>query len=196
MKLRLKLKGRILGFELYSFKRPWAEAQGITSRCQDLKHVVFLDYDKREYWLVKADLEILQHRFHLTPFYVFKSRESVSTDSGEEFGNYHCISLTKVPPSTLDDILRESSCDFTYKNAFKTSRYFSLVLRTSEKALVRKPQFKEIITNGTNNLKKEISLAHFNYLHTEYPSIPVIPYQNPDTSTNVFITNYKTAHSV
>ena len=57
--------------------------------------LVVWDFDNTLWWQVKTQLEFLMERFNLSPFYVFETEKNIDVN-GEEYGNYNCVSLSKV----------------------------------------------------------------------------------------------------
>jgi len=203
MKVDFKLFGRrcILkgGFNRsFSFivtKEPTADIVGITSRTPDMRHVLFLDYDFVERWIVEEELQLLQDKWGLPPFYLWSTSEEKSEVSDLPFGNYMAINVIKLPVKKIAEIQQETHCDSRYKRMWALSRYKSWVLRMSEKANRPSPKYEGIV-GKLRNLNKEVSTAHIEILKKLYPNIDNIPYRNQDNNYQLFLTTYKTASRI
>jgi len=166
------------------------DTAGITSRCMDLQHVIFLDYDNIEKWLIVDELKLLQHYYLLTPFYLFTTKEEISKVSGNQFGNYHAICITKLPIHMVAEIQDKTHIDWKYKGMLRVSRYKSWVLRAAPKGDKPKPTYLGLVGDLVN-LNNMVSEAHLNLLKTLY-DIDYVPYANLDGQTDTYITTYKT----
>ena len=197
----MKIKFRILKREFkfsflnknlsfYSVRLPEGETAGITSRCTDCKHVLFLDYDGIERWLVEDELKLLQHYFKLTPFYLFTTKEETSEVSGNLCGNYHAICLTKNPVQKTSQIQDNAHIDWKYKGMFRISRYKSWVLRSIEKGDREPPKYIGLVGDMVN-LDNDVSEAHTILLKKLY-DVDDISYTNLDGLKETFLTSYKT----
>lgn len=167
--------------------RPNMKTRGITSRCQDLKHVIFLDYDNVLRWVVEDELRILVEQFRLSPFYLFCSQEKGEGEAAH--GNYHAICLTKLRVTELVKVQNETHADVKHRRMWMFSRYKSWVLRTYPKGDKASPRFIGVI--GTRNLGREASAAHYRYLRKKY-KLPELNYTNMDNSGYVWDTEYYT----
>jgi len=201
MKVQLELFNRVLtilggkgNFNLSLVKKPTADVAGITSICSDMKHVLFLDFDETEKWMVENDVRLLQQKYDLPPFYLFTTHEEESKISGELSGNYHTICLAKFPVSKIVEMQEQTHCDFAYKRMFANSRYKSWVLRVTEKGDREPPKYLGIIGEKVNS-DKEISSAHLKVLKALY-DLDDIEYKNEDGLYYITKTTYKTAHRV
>lgn len=169
-------------------------SEGISSRTMDFKHILFLDYDFKVYDFVKEELEFLQDKFNLSPFYLFSSSND-RNESGVRFGNYHAICLTKMTMREIRAIQRESSTDRLYQGMTDRSIYGAWAIRTFPKLSAGKevkgsPIFCECI-GIERGLDNPISSGHLIYLMRNY-KIPHIYYQKPDGFTEIWEVNYET----
>lgn len=167
--------------------------EAFTSQCADLKHVLFLDYDKTSFQLVEQELHMLQHYFRLPPIYLFASWEEEY--EGIKFGNYHAISLAKMNFDDIIKIQNQASIDYAYRRMYSRTRFKSWVLRSTKKGKRDPPKFLKMI--GENkNLNRKISGLKLLELHRQYDNIPYIKYTNLDSkdfgSDMSFWTNYLT----
>lgn len=177
-----------------NIKIPKVETAGITSRCTDLKHILMLDYDEIERWLVEEELKLLQHYHNLTPFYFFTTEEKINDVSKNLCGNYHAICVQKFRVQKISEIQDKTHIDWKYKGAFKFSRYKSWVLRSVEKGNRPKPKYLGIIGEKIN-LGNEVSEPHIKILKCLY-DIDDIPYTNLDGLKETVLTSYRTASGV
>lgn len=172
-------------FTLTIFKKPqWTK--GVTSYCNDGKHILYLDFDGICRWIVEKELEILAEKY--SPFYMFYTKEKEK--DGEIVGNYHAISLEKFWPAEIVDIQRTTSCDNAYTTMPLRNIFRSWVLRQADKKGSGRPQFIKVI--GKKNLYKGISKSHLMFLEKVY-KIPKIDYKNLDNSTKIYFNEYETA---
>lgn len=178
-KKRVVIKKSNTAFSITLTRKP-ETTKGITSRCNDGKHVLFIDYDFTDKSIVLDELKHLQQKHSLTPFYLFESSEN----------SYHAISLTKLNFSTVLDILSETSCDHNYKSMPRRTLYNSWVLRTASKKGKPLPAYKGIVGLRTN-LWREVSTAHLKVLQALY-DVDHIDYLNLDGKTKVFTNTYET----
>jgi len=172
-------------------KKPEMETGGITSRCTDGLHVIFLDYDNIERWIIEDELKLLQHYYKLTPFYLFTTKEETSEVSKNLCGNYHAICISKFPIQKVSEIQDRTHIDWKYKGAFRISRYKTWVLRQLPKGERDKPQYLGLVGKHIN-LDNEVSQAHLSILKTIH-DIDIIDYKNLDGLTETFLTTYNTA---
>jgi len=152
--------------------------KGISSMCEDMKHILMLDYDSISYELVIKELKMVQERFKLTPFYLFTTK---CDDEG--VGNYHAICLTKMTPSEVIRIQQETHCDSNYITMPIRNKYRSWVIRVSEKAGRSSPRYVGIVGN-LDYLNNEISNAHLGWL-TIWDKVEHIGYTNLDGYSRV-----------
>lgn len=175
-----------------SVRIPYMKVKGWTSRCEDLQHVYFSDYDNILWWILKQELEMLIKKYDLPPFYVFTTSESVD-EFGEVYGNYLVINLAKNPFWKVCEIQSGTHADPGHKMIPRVYRFKSWVLRLGEKGKKPSPQFKEIVGKTDREYEQEISNAHLKVLETLYPEIPRIKYKNVDCFEKIFMSEYVTA---
>lgn len=188
---RVTLSATRFKFAFIVIRRPDMPTIGVTSRCEDLQHVVFLDYDFIERWIVEQELMQLQIKFKLTPFYLFTTFQEKSPLDGELYGNYHAICLTKLPVSIVSELQSITHVDSKYKKMFALSRYKSWVLRVAPKGDRDKPTFLGVV-GVKKNFGNEVSEAHLDLLHKIYPELPRLKYTNLDGSRKTYLTTYTT----
>lgn len=193
-KRRLSLIINKKNFSFHLIKKPTVETAGITSRCQDMQHVLFLDYDEIERWIVEDELRLLQHYYKLTPFYLFTTEEKENSVSGNLCGNYHAICLTKMPIHTVSEIQDKTHIDWKYRQVFRISRYKSWVLRSIPKGDREPPKYLGLI-GKKDNLQRQVSQAHLTLLKAMY-DVDDIDYEYLDKNKKVVMTSYKTSAGV
>ncbi len=174
--------------------------KGISSRCEDLKHVLFLDYDNIAKWLFEEEILLMQRRFKLTPFYTFETEESIEKmawkENGEAktheeiVGNYHAICISKFTMDAIQDIVGFSSCDANFKTLGFRNKYRSWVLRTHAKEGKKPPVYLEV-RGKTEHMDNDVSMAHLYFLKKTY-NVEDLPYTNMDGLTKRFVQNYQT----
>lgn len=155
-------------FRIICRLRKKEKVKGISSMCDDMKHILFLDYDNMQKDLVLKELLDMQDRFKLTPFYLFTTKE----------GNYHAICLTKLMPSEVIRIQQETHCDSNYITMPIRNKYRSWVIRVSEKAGRKPPEYIGLV-GELINLENEISSAHLNWLDI-WKQVDKVDYTKPD----------------
>lgn len=173
---------------VYIFKKP-QDAIGIASTTEDNKEVLFMDYDNCTKALVIKDYEILQKEYMLPPGLLFSTKEE--DVHGEKAGNYHIISLCKMRPNQVYEILSRSHVDAAYTSMALRRTYRNWVLRISPKKHKTRPKFLGLVGEMKNFGDYEISNAHLQFLKKIY-SIPEIPFTNIDKSTKILIQEYET----
>ncbi len=172
---------------VYIFLQP-QNAIGIASTTECNREVLFFDYDNCTKALVEKEYFILQKEYNLPPGLLFATKEEDL--HGEKMGNYHIISLIKLYPNQVYEILSRSHVDAAYTPMALRRPYRNWVLRISPKKHKTRPKFLQVI-GGMNNLDVEISKAHLEFLKKIYP-IPDIPFTNIDNSTKILIQEYET----
>lgn len=177
-------KGKI--FSVSIFKTP-QKVRGISSMCEDGKHILMLDWDNVCRWIVEAEVKELSNQF--MPFYLFKTREEKI--DGELVGHYHAICLQKFCPSEIVQIQSQTSCDRAYTTMPLRNRFRSWVLRMSEKKGSNKPSFVKVV-GSTEHCHGEISLAHYNLLNKLY-ELPRVFYPKKDNLNKIYLNEYETA---
>ena len=176
-------------FSLSIFKKPTV-ATGVTSMCEDGKHILFLDYDDVCEWIVLQDLEMLQRTCQLSPFYLFTTKQEIIKK--QRVGNYHAICLTKMSPSDVIGYQRMTHSDRAYMTMPLRNIFRSWVLRLSGKGKRKRPKLVSVI--GEENLDQEISSAHLTLLKKFYPKLPKIDYSNKDKSKKIYKNIYETGN--
>jgi len=171
-------------YSLVIFKKPqWVS--GVTSMCEDMKHILMIDWDDTCRWIVESELKMLSKLY--TPFYFLKTKEEVK--DGIVFGNYHAICLEKFYPHQIVEIHRKTSCDKAYTTMPRRNVFRSWVLRLSGKKGSGKPQY--IKTIGRENLRSEISQAHLSLLNKLF-KLPKLKYTNKDGFKKIYLNRYET----
>ena len=176
---------------------PYMNVKGWCSRVQDpngrVSEVFFADYDNCLYRVLESEVKYLMEKYDLPPVYVFTSKEE-KDDKGEVFGNYMVVCLKKNTFKQVIDMQDSLHCDAVYKKIAYIYRFKTWVLRLGPKGSKPGPVFKEVIGDLTKNYLQEASQAHLELLESIY-DVPKIKYKNLDgnNSTNLFLTEYKTA---
>ena len=189
MKLNYNCLGRI--FQLRYFKVPSLPIKGYTSRTEDGKHVLFLDYDLVSPEIVKLDIETLMKEHNISHAYIFTTHEE--EDKLGLCGNYHVICLEKFYFTEILDMMGKTHCDSLHRNLAKRTRYRSWVLRFTGKGNRGKPRFIKLIINYDHLIPtREISSAHNNLIQL-LSNADLLPYtKNFDKKTIATLTYYNT----
>jgi len=149
---------KVFSVQFLATKKPDKVTYGMTSRCKDGKHVIFLDYDGLTKEEVFEEISFLQGYFELGNFYIFQN------DSEESF---HAICLDKFPLYEAIEIVSQTSADRGFKKAplyFKKRRW---VLRVAKKGERNKPVYLDVIRSKFDELK-ESSTAHRLFMNSNY----------------------------
>lgn len=156
--------------------RKTEETRGLSSICEDLKHIVCLDYDKIDKNVVVKELKYIQKKFGLTPFYLFTTEEK--EEKGITIGNYHARSITKLTPSEVMTIQKNTHCDSNYITMPIRNKFRSWVMRDTIKGNKQPPEYIGIIGEKIN-LDNETSKGHLNFLKSVY-GVDDVSYTNLD----------------
>lgn len=167
MYFTFSILGRTLSFKIVNdkvfnisfliVKKPDKETYGITSRCFDGSHVIFLDFDGLNFDEMIDELENLIYRFELSSFYIFQN---------DMKNSFHAICLDKFRMYEAMDIISYTSADKGFKKApilFKQRRW---VLRVSQKGSRKIPKY--ILTLSSRYNLAEKSTAHRIFLEQNY----------------------------
>jgi len=169
---------------LVVFKKPeWVS--GVTSLCEDNKHILMIDYDNVCRWIVEKELEDLAKKIKCI-FYLFSTKEEMK--EGELVGNYHAICLRKFYPHEIVKIQNQTSCDYAFTTMPLRNIYRSWVLRISPKRERDKPKFLKVIGKYVEG---EISSAHLKLLQSLY-NLPKINYKKQDNLNKIYLNKYET----
>lgn len=190
MKIGLNCLNRI--FQIRYFKVPQLPIKGYTSRCEDGKHVLFLDYDMVNPEIVYTDIENLNYKFNISHAIVFATYQNTD-ELGGLVGNYHIICLEKFYFNEILEMMSCTHCDTYHKDLAKFTRYRSWVLRFSKKGRRPEPELVRIIEFNKKPVR-ESSKAHYKLLkllNKEFNNLENINYKFDD-SNNVVITTYNT----
>ena len=197
MKIEFDIKGIFFsittkgGFRLIILRRPYIKVKGITSRCKDGSHVLFLEFDSTFRWLVEDYARIVQHKYKLPTIYMIRSSVG-KYENGQETGNYHLISPAKLTVGLISEIQQFVPIDRNFKFAWVYNFWKSWVLRTSWKGVKKPPIFIGLI-KGRDAGKYQISTVHKMFME-KYYNAPKVKYKREDGEDKLFYCTYKTAH--
>lgn len=173
------------------FKKPQV-CMGFSSRTKDGFHILLLDYDDVEKYVVLEDIKRLQTEQGLPPAYLFTT--GVSTENGEEVGNFHVVFLSKVFASEAYELMKQTHIDANFHDSPIRTKYKSWVLRMGSKVGSKKPKFLRIIDYAPQPISDfPISTAHKNLLSKLYPKIKHPDYAKLEDGLNdIRIQQYET----
>jgi len=177
-------------FSLFVYKKP-VQVIGFTSMCKDGKHIILLDYDNTAKWIVEHDINLIQDKYKLPPFYLFTTKEG-SVDN-TIYGNYHLVCLRKFNINGVFNIINETHSDNAYKTMPLRNLFRSFVLRTSSKGKRSRPTYMGILGNELN-LEYEISKPHLTLLKSLYPTLTQLDYTRLDEFKELFKDIYETSN--
>jgi len=110
---------------------PEVTTVGITNRTEDGYFVLFLDYDKVEYNVVRDDIDFLQKNYDIGTV-ITRITSSYNYKGDVEVGNYHVVAFTKFTFPEIKEMLRLTRCDDHFKVAYRYQQR-CWVLRIGEK---------------------------------------------------------------
>lgn len=166
-------------FETISFYKKPQVLTGIASMTQDLKDVLFIDYDTDEKDLIIREYGLLQALFKLPQAYLFKTNKG-----------YHVVCLKKFLPNQVFKILQNTHCDSAYTDMPIRNKYRNWILRISPKKNAKKPLFICLIGKPINK-HEEVSNAHKEAFSKLYPKLYHPFYSNLDKYDKVFLQRYE-----
>lgn len=176
---------------LNSTKIPTENVKGWSSRTEDMKSVIFFDFDCQLKWLVEAQLMVVQKEFNLSPCYLFCTEFSKDSN-GDEYGNFLAFFPDKKDFHEVIKIQDRTSCDESYKRLPMEYRFKTWCWRWSKKFSKGRPKFLKIIGDPNKIYSNSVSSAHINFMRKIYPKIPKINYSNEDHLTKLWLVEYKT----
>ncbi|MEK6878072.1 MAG: hypothetical protein AABY22_00610 [Nanoarchaeota archaeon] len=178
-------------FQTLTISKKPKKVTGVSSYCEDGKHVLFIDWDTCALWVVLADFKRIQEEYALPPGYLFASKKEEVDENGDVVGNFHLICLKKFYPKEIYEIITKTHADVNYMSMPLRNKYRGWVLRISPKGKRDRPHFSQIV--GENiNLNERVSEAHFEFLKKIYPDIPNIKFTNFDGLDAIKINFYET----
>jgi len=182
---------------LNSRKRPTESVKGWASRVitekEGVQEIIYLDYDGVLKKLMIEELKFIQKKYNLSPFYILKSFEDKSA-TGEIYGNYLCISLTKDYYPRVIEILSKTHCDRSFKVVPTHYFYRTWVLRLGPKFKKKSPSFDMLVGDLSKEYSMSCSQAHLEILEELYPQIKnKIKYTNLDGNHTIYTSTYLTA---
>jgi len=197
--VKLTVEKDNLIFGIFAGKQPDIPTIGYGSLCSGdttrFEHVIFLDYDWINEWMVREELAYLVDKYRLSNFYLFYTRRFEYPQGGpfdRWYGNYQAVCCTKLQFKEVLKIIEETHCDWNYKTMPHYSRYKFWFLRFIDKGEVEPPKFFELIPDKPINMDRRVSQAHVRFLETWY-GVPKLPYQNLDGSKEILMSRYMTA---
>lgn len=186
---------------IYARKQPTMPVKGWTSRVINesgqVQEVIYADYDSILFSLMKSELEFIQKKYNLSPFYCFKTFETIN-EAGLVYGNYIVISATKKNFQEVSDILANTHIDPAFKSVPKLYYYKTWCLRLGEKSNGKNikrpaPEFKCIIGDISQTYNQDVSQAHVEVIENLYKNVPKIKYTNLDGQHKIWTSQYMTA---
>lgn len=157
---------------------------GTYSICEDGKHVIYLDYDNFRFEWMKSELECLQNKYLLSPFYILES------SNREGIGHYHAVCFDKISAQMYNNIIQNSNADVLFKNNDVFDLKNSRVLRFSAKteSPIQSPKFLCKLDSEFNFFEK--STPHINFYEKIFNF--QIDRSNEDYMNNMNIISYIT----
>jgi len=146
---------------IFFFKKPQI-VKGYSSKTEDNKHILLLDYDSCDISVVEEDVKMLQEENGLPPAYLFQTKEN----------NYHVVFLSKHSPREIMDLMKYTHIDTNFYDSPLRSKFRSWVLRLGDKKGSKKPKFIRILDIKRKPITDfEISSAHKKLLSGVFPKI-------------------------
>lgn len=195
------LKGVTLPFgrhllAMQLIRRPSVPIDGIASRTEDGRHVLFLDYDDVDPVVVKADLENVRRLVGPLAWAWLKTWEK--EDESGIHGNYHVVVFNKFSFWEAYALLAQCHADVLHRELATRSRFRAWVLRTSPKGRRAGP---ELVCYGIDGSRprQELSSAHWQFYlghRRDWKTILEHPRLCWDRKTKIWVTHYQTASKV
>lgn len=177
-----------INYQSLTILRKPITCKGFSSRTEDNKEIICLDYDSVFYGVVLEDIEYLQKHYDLPSAYIFTTGER--EEFGEKIGSYHVIILSKHSPKEVYEILSNTHIDKNYITSPLRNKYRSYILRLSSKNKKKRPKFLKLIE--WNNNYYEISSAHKILLSKFYKNIKHPLYKHEDMLKTIKFQKYET----
>lgn len=172
MKKSFKLYGFYFYFNLNKRMCKWIisripslKIEGITSRCLDGQHCLFIDYDFCNFDLVIEDYYKIQKKFNLPQGLIFTT--DIDKDKDSFFGNFHVICLKKFSFQEINNILNCVHADPKFVEMPVRNRYKNWVLRQGIKGDRPRPEFLTTVGKPINQ-EFECSRPHYDFLKHYY----------------------------
>lgn len=176
-------------FKTISFYKKPQVCMGYSSKTEDNKNIILLDWDGTYKSVVLEDIKHIQAIYSLPPAYLLTTKQK-EQDDGQIIGNFHVVILSKHTTKEAFEILSETNIDENFVTSILRKASRSWVLRLGDKRGSGKPKFLEII--GNKNLDKKISTAHKKLLSKFFPEIKHPKYKNEDGLKHIRIQMYET----
>ena len=131
---------RMITFSIIIANKITSKVLGITARTENGLYVIFTDYDDKfslTQRQIEEELKYLQKKHNLSEWYIFKMPDLDNS--------FHAICLDVMPLFKVIEILRETSCDPAFINAWKYYQGRSWILRIGKKGGREKPVFCKIL---------------------------------------------------
>ena len=164
------------------YNAPNAWVMGYSSRCEDSRFVLFMDYDSMPLQDLLNELRFLQNKYCLGTFYIFKL---------DRVDSWHAVCLDKMSMLEAYTIMRDSSTDFAFTNSIKNLQTKSWVLRWGTKGRRHSPKFYMSINAKTKRIQSQ---AHANFL--KKLDVPINPFGSWDCFKNIELIKYDTANRI
>ncbi len=168
------------------YRSPDTWTYGYTSRCEDGRHVLFLEYDRLDLNQITDEVKYLQEQYDLSHAYVFENDREKS---------YHIVMLDKFSLKEAYKIIEESNVEWSYLNSVRFCRGREWVLRTAEKGKRKAPKFHSVIKS--KHQVRKISTAHKEFLQKyEGFNVPKLKYKFEDNIYTIPVVQYNTGNRV
>lgn len=184
-KISFKVFDRLFTFRVaYLNFQKMVKTEGLHDLCADgIYRVLYLDYDtiKMPLDMLEKQLKSLQEMHRLSDLYLFKT----SKDS------FHVVCFDMITTCEINDILRMSSCDDSFKYNWRYD-YVPRVLRMTQKAHKNAPKLFKTLKSDYNERTK--SLGHIQ----AYESLLGcnIPNKFNAVKTGIWGIQYATKHNI
>ncbi len=178
-------------YEIVKIRNPTIPVCGLTSKTEDNKHIICLDYDGVDKNVVLMDIMMLKKIINPTLVFLLTTHEE--KDEFGLCGNYMVVILNKYFFREVEQINRLTHSDSIHRKLANKSRYRSLVLRITKKGerdapkLLKVWQFKG---------KGECSYAHYLLFKRLYKFKIDKAKVNFDKYTTTTLTYYNTSSRV
>jgi len=184
----LMIKLNNWNYEIVKIRNPIEPVMGLTSRTNDNKHIICLDYDLIDKSIVIGDILMLKSLLKPSLVYLFTTYEE--KDELSTIGNYHVIILDKFYFREAEQVMSLTHADQIHRLLANKSRYRAWVIRISEKGDRTPPKLLRVWNFKGN---RETSLAHYLLLKTIYPHKINVKNVRFDKNSKTTLTHYNSA---
>ena len=173
---------------------PELRTVGVCNLTKDQRFVMFMDFDRITYEKLQAQLDFIHEEYDVSHFLVLTTGKD----------RYHVISFEKFLKGDLVDALKNTFCDYTYKNFVPLKVDKGWILRIGDKkdldgnVVKEKPEYFGV-HSYSEVPKRKLSRAHIEFFAKLYPEFRKFAIEKLDEIywdeyTQIQILRYGTSH--